>query len=90
MGTITAEEPHAQLRIPLSLGTAFADARLGSPDCSGGAMVPDPCPCRGVLPEQICPLCLVGHLGAMLQGCGYTWPVTTAQAPAGGFGNRWT
>lgn len=26
VGTITAEEPHAQLRIPLSLGLAFADA----------------------------------------------------------------
>lgn len=27
VGTITAEEPRAQLRIPLSLGTVFADAR---------------------------------------------------------------
>lgn len=27
VGTIIAEEPRAQLRVPLSLGTAFANAR---------------------------------------------------------------
>lgn len=52
---------------------------LGSPDRSGDATASDPCPCRGVLPEQICSLCLAGRSDAVLQCHEDTRPVTAAQ-----------